>query len=258
MSSEKTSQQDDVFTIYPAHLRRLMEEHHLTVPEICAALGMPSLQEWYLIQKKPDQPVRHPRILQTARIYLRHPERLPVSSPSIRQFVQRSIRILGDEERAKRIIEALLHKQWASIEKWMSVRNGDQTVDVSIRRLIDLMMQMSDEEFLESLLDGSTGFYVQVSASPVHVFVDKDTGQRLYSTAHQPEYMRDIIDILDVAPIPGRRLKDEEFFAPQGEAANYAEVIAQMGESTNISDEQRQLDEALQADKGSLAWHKEA
>src|SRR5690554_3399023 len=102
--SSKLVQYDDVFTIYPAHLRRLMEEHNLTVPEMCAALGMPSLQEWYQIQKKPDVPVRHPRIVQTARIYLRHPDRLPVSRPSIRLFIQRSVSLVGDEARAMRMI----------------------------------------------------------------------------------------------------------------------------------------------------------
>lgn len=257
MSTESISQHDDVFTVYPAHLRRLMEEHNLTVPEICAALGMPSLQEWYLIQKKQDQPVRHPRIVQTARIYMRHPERLPVTKPSIRQFIQRSIALVGDEDRAKRLIESLLHKQWASIQRWLKTPGAEETLDASIRRLIDLMMEMEDEEFLATLSDGSTSYYVQVNACTVHTFYNEDTGERLYATARQPELRRDVMEILNAAPAPGRRLKDTDFVVPQGSGASYTEVITQIGVSGQSSPEDKALEKALEADKESLAWHQD-
>lgn len=247
-------QQDDIFTVYPAHLRRLMEENHLTVPEICAALGMPSLQEWYAIQKHQEQPVRLSRVVQTARIYLRHPDRLPVSRPSIRQFYQRSIALTGSDDRAKRLMEAILHKQWGAIEKWLQVGAGNQGIDVSISRLIDLMMKMDDEEFLFTLSGGALSFYVQVNASPVHTFVSED-GRLLYATAHQPDAHKDVLDILDIAPVPGRRLKGEDFVVPSGDGATYADVISQMGENHDQSQEDKDMANALDGDKESLAWH---
>lgn len=257
MSKSSISQRDDIYTIYPAHLRRLMEEHNLKVPEMCAALGMPSLHEWYKIQSQPDLPVQHAQVIQTARIYLRHPERLPVSRPSIRQFIQRSIALVGDEDRAKRLMEALLHKQWAAIEKWLKSPGADQSPDLSILRLIDLMMKMDDDEFLTTLSDGALSLFVQVKASPIHTFVDEGSGERLYSTTHQPDMRRDVLEILDAAPVPGRRLKDEDFVVPSGGGADYADVISQMGEGAPASKEDQELEDALAADKGSLAWHRE-
>lgn len=257
MDKTQDTQLDDVYTIYPAHLKRLMEEHNLTVPEICSALGMPSLHEWYAIQKQPNQPVRHPRIVQTARIYLRHPERLSVSQPSIRQFIQRCISLVGNEANAIRMIEAILHKQWRAIEKWLRAPGADHNIDISIRRLVVLMMDMDDAEFLKTLSDGSVSYFVQVNACPVHTFENQETGQRLYSTAHQPEFKRDVLQLLDVAPAPGKRVKDSEFVVLHGQAPTLADVKEQMGENAPISAADQAIEDALGTDIGNLpSWHK--
>lgn len=254
MPDHNLAQEDDIFTIYPAHLRRLMEENHLTVPEICAALGMPSLQEWYAIQKYQDRPVRLSRVVQTARIYLRYPDRLPIRKPSIRRFYQRAVDLCGSDERAKRLIEALLHKQWAAVEKWLQPGGGDSSVDTSIQRLINLMMDMEDDEFLSTLMDGALSFAVQVKASPIHTF-STDDGKRYYAKAHQPDSIKDVIELLETAPIPGKRLKSEDFVVPSGEGATYADVIPQMGEHESSSKEEKVMEEALKDDLQSLAWH---
>lgn len=258
MPDTPVTQYDDVYTIYPAHLKRLMEEHNLSVPEICAALGMPSLQEWYAIQKKPNQPVRHPRIVQTARIFLRHPERLPISQPSVRQFTQRCMAIVGDEVKAIRLIEALLHKQWRTIKKWMKTPGADNKLDISIRRLIVLMMDMDDEEFLVTLSDGSTSFFVQVNACPVHTFKEEASGKRLYSTSHQPELKRDVLEILDAAPAPGRRLQEDEYVVLSKQGPSFSEIKGQMAEPRKQSATDKAIDEALGVDKDSLSdWRKQ-
>lgn len=252
MSESDLQQKDDIFVIYPAHLAWLMEENKLTVPEICAALGMPSLQEWYNIQKEPQRPVPHPRIVQTARIYLRHPEWLPVSLPSLRSFIQRSFQLIGDDQEAITLIEALLHKQWGTIQEWLTV--DEHQIDLSARRLLSLMLKMDDSTFKRTLLDGSLSFYVQVNASPVHTFTNKDESVRRFATSHQPENLREAVSILEVAPIPGKRVKKDQYVLPNTPVTDFKDIIAETGGSSSAT-EPDSLDEAYNATANKLVWH---
>lgn len=202
---------DSVYVIYPRHLAWLMDENKLTVPEICVALGLTSVQDWFALRRDPDEPVRNTRIIQNARIYLRNPSLLRPPSFQLERFIDRAICVFdGDEDVAKRAMEAAFHKQWKTIEGWRE--DDTKAIDLAVRRYVDLMMKLDDKEFTTLLLSGIVNTHVQINARSV---VTRTPGAALDAKYEVAENVKlNIEDTLEMIPTPGRRISKSDYKAP--------------------------------------------
>lgn len=207
---EGTTPLDNVFVVYPRHLEWLMQDHKLNVSEICVALGLPSMQEWYKICREPDQPVRNPRIVQNARLYLRNPSLLPSSYTPLQELIDRTYTLFDDSTLARELLEALFHKHWGAIEGWL--HDDELSIDLSARRLARLLMRLDDDEFRSVILDAAVSTRTQVKAEEIEVRQDNDNSERLYVS---PVYGRMTIrEALKMIPTPGRRIPSGEYVVP--------------------------------------------
>lgn len=253
--NKATSPLDNVFIIYPKHLMWLMEENKMTVPEICVALGLPSLQEWYTICRKPNQPVRNTRVVQNARIYLKKPSLLRLKPLPLQAMIDRAIRLVGDEVLAKQIIEAVFHKQWSVIEQWLF--DDVKGIDLSARRLINLLMELDDQEFLSTILDGAVSTRTQVKAEEIATHVTDETNERLYELSSHPG-KHTISQILELIPAPGRRIKKDEYVVPDYSEEDFNSHIAAARARTGDPVEQDGLTDEMKQALVNTPWNKKA
>lgn len=201
---------DNVFVIYPRHLEWLMQEHKLNVSEICVALGLPSMQEWYKICRNPEQPVRNLRVVQNARLYLRTPSLLPSSYTPLQELIERTHVMFGDDLLTHRLLEALFHKQWGTIEGWLS--DDETSIDLSARRLTRLLMDLDDNDFQTAILDAAVSTRAQVKAEEIEVMEINGTAERLYVS---PVFGKMTIrQALEIIPTPGRRIAKTDYVVP--------------------------------------------
>lgn len=243
---------DDLYIVYPAHLRWLMTSHNLTIVEICAVLGLPSIQEWYTIQKDGTQPVKSATVVATARYYLRHPERLPVPSFSIPQIVQRAKRIIGDDAKAERLLEALFDRHWKTILTWY---NKETDPDFSARRVFSLMGSMSDTELSQLLHDSALNGITQVYARPLHVYEETATGERRYASDEDLTPVP-VDQMLSKAPKPGRRRNKNDYVRPSSPVTEFGELMSSV-ESSHPKTPDDPADDIVMAaneDSGALPW----
>lgn len=201
---------ESVFVIYPRHLEWLMQDHRLTVSEICVALGLPSLQEWYNICKEPDQPVRNARIVQNARLYLRYPSLLPSGRTPLEELVHRTERLFDDQVLGRRLLEAIFHKHWDAIERWML--EDEMSIDLSARRFIKLLMELDDDAFKSAVMDAAVNTRVQVKAEEVKTRPPSGSSEGRYVVPKLGEMS--IRNMLDAIPTPGRRIKKDAYVVP--------------------------------------------
>jgi hypothetical protein len=221
-NDDTTSPLDNVFVVYPKHLMWLMQDHNLTVSEICVALGLPSLQEWYNIIGSPDQPVRNTRIVQIARLYLRKPSLLPVKKTPLRELMERTNRVFGDETLGRKLLEAMFHKQWGSIENWLY--DDELKIDLSARRLTTLLMELEDEEFKAAVLDAAVSTRAQVNAEEIETHLIDKTAERLYVS---PAFGKMTIHkVLEIIPKPGRRIPKSAYVIPDTTAGQFQSQVA--------------------------------
>lgn len=224
--------QDDLHIIYPSHLKWLMESHNLKVVEICSILGIPSIQDWYKLTSQPNRPIRPGAVAQVARLYLRHPERLPIPIFSINNVIRRSEYLVGDEDRAHRLLEGVFDRQWTTIKSWTSISRQTRP-DLASSRLFAILDKMSDEELLTTLLDGALHVYTQVKAKPIFVYQGVEPAERFYATADDPDARRSVYELVEEGPEPGRRRSDDEYVVP----AEHVPAVVQPSVSAQSSDD---------------------
>lgn len=221
-SEETSSNLESVYVIYPRHLAWLMDENKLTVPEICVALGLTSVQDWFALRRNPDEPVRNTRIVQNARIYLRNPHLLRPPAFQLEQFIERAYAAFdGDEATAQRAMEAVFHKQWKTVEGWRE--DDTKTIDLAVRRYVDLMMQQSDDEFAALLMSGLVNTHVQINARSVLIHTQPAASDYLFELTENVKFKVD--DTLSTIPTPGRRIPKQEYQSPS-ESDDFSSVVA--------------------------------
>lgn len=205
--------QDDLHILYPSHLKWLMDSHNLKVIEICSILGIPSFQDWYDLVRNPERPIRPGPIASTARIYLKHPDRLPIPIYSMGMVIDRAERLIGDPEKAHQLLEGIFDRQWSTISGWLDSQRHSRP-DLASSRLFALLAKMSDDELRKELMDGALHILTQVKGKPVFVYQGEDPAERCYATADDPEARRSCFELLAESPDPGRRRAEEEFVIP--------------------------------------------
>jgi hypothetical protein len=223
--TNKRSRLDNIFVIYPEHLEWIIDEYLLSIPEAVTVLGLPSVQEWYNIKKFPNQPVRHFRVVQNARLYLRFPHLIQRNIPPLLPLIERTKQAFGDEVYAKRILEAVFSKAWSTIEGWL--HEDVRAIDFSARRLMDLLMKLDDSEFFGYLQDATLSAYAQVKADEVNVYRDNVTEERSYSTTYLSGTKRTLEQMLDIIPPPGKRIKTSEYATPAADSSTFRTVISE-------------------------------
>jgi len=238
-SSEHTTRPlENVFVVYPKHLKWLMEDNKLTVSEICVALGMPSLQEWYSIIKYPDKPVQNTRIVQNVRLYLRKPSLLPIKKTPLKELIARTEAVFNDESLARRLLEAAFHKQWSAIESWLY--DDELSIDFSARRLAILLMELDDEEFRTALLDAAVSTHAQVKAEEIETHEVEGSKERLY-----------------FSPLLGKMTvhKETEYVMPAINSHQFQSQVAEARSRADDDDQASELPEEAQKAIQMAPWN---
>ena len=220
--NESNAAADSVYVIYPRHLAWLMDENKLTVPEICVALGLTSVQDWFALRRDPDEPVRNTRIIQNARIYLRNPSLLRPPAFQLEEFINRTIGVFdGDVDVAKLAMEAVFHKQWKTIEGWRE--DETKSIDLAVRRYVDLMMQLDDKEFTTLIVNGIVNTHVQINARSVVTHTPAAARDATFEVAENVKLKMN--DALEMIPTPGRRISKNDYKAPR-ETDDFSTAVA--------------------------------
>lgn len=247
--------QDSVYVIYPRHLKWLMQQNKLTVPEICTALGLTSIQDWFAMQRDENEPVRKMSIAQAARIYLKNPHLLHPPTFELEAFIARTFQVFdGDEITAKLAMEAVFHKKWTTIERWLE--DDTKVIDLAVRRYVELMMKLDDNEFSTMLVSGIVNTHVQINARDVITHIPTSLADTKFETLDTMKFS--IHSVIEIIPTPGRRINKKDYKAPEGSVDLSSAVAASMSKSKLQGDDVLPMSDEMRAaqEKAKQVWGK--
>lgn len=213
---EKLSFEKGLYVVYPEHIQHFMKRFNLSALEMCNILGFPSVQEWYRLQKKPDERVKNVCISNLLRYYNEHPEELKGHKLDFSVVIDRIKTVMASRgappTEIQFALEQIFDKSEYVLHSWV---RGSADPEQAALRVSRLIMKMSDEDLVLFLNDCRLGALPQVSGQDVRVYRTNDTlaADRRYSIQDddQDTHPETISVVARRAPTPGRRRAAKDY-----------------------------------------------